>query len=64
MGLGELGEEARSALDERYGLTGSAPSTLEEIAARRGLRPMHVARLVRRAHRAALEAARRSDQAG
>jgi DNA-directed RNA polymerase sigma subunit (sigma70/sigma32) len=57
-GASRVTEEARAMLEERFGLAGGAPSTLEEIAARRAVKPMHVARKLRRAIREALAAGR------
>lgn len=48
-------------LAERYGLAGSPPRTLAEIAAARRITIMHAGRLERRAIRAALAAARAGD---
>lgn len=57
-GAAALGEDDRRLLQERFGLGGQAPSTLEELGARRSLQPMHVARRLRRGVRAALALAR------
>lgn len=56
-GLGALPESDRALLEERFGYAGP-PSTMVEIATRRGVQPMHVARQLRRAWRAALVAGR------
>jgi hypothetical protein len=57
-GAARIEGDARAMLQQRFGLGGDAPSTREEIAARRGVRPMHVARRLRRAIRDALAAGR------
>lgn len=58
-GLASLDTPDRALLEERFGYAGP-PSTLAEIAARRDVQPMHIARQLRRAWRAAMTARRRS----
>lgn len=57
-----LEAELGAILEARFGLGGTQPRTLAELAAERGLTIMQAGRLERRAIRAALEAARAHDR--
>ncbi|GAB4383419.1 MAG: hypothetical protein Kow0022_03210 [Phycisphaerales bacterium] len=56
--LDRLAEDEARVLRERYGLDGSWPRTIREIAGEENIRASHVVRLERRAMRHALAAAR------
>lgn len=57
--LARLAPDERALLERRFGLDGSAPETLAAVAARLGLRAVHLARAERRAVRRALGLSRK-----